>query len=94
MKKVDENVLEDDDKVVEYTLKVIVVGELGVGKTSLIERYVSNSFTENYKATIGVNFASKVIQISDNKVVNLNLWDIGGQERFKYLSHVLRYNLL
>lgn len=66
----------------------MVVGDLGVGKTSLIQRYVHNIFNREYKATIGVDFAYKLIQISRNKVVRLQLWDIGGQERFGNMTRV------
>ncbi|KAK2957141.1 putative GTP-binding protein ypt3 [Blattamonas nauphoetae] len=79
---------DDDGKVIEYLLKVLVVGDLGVGKTSLIQRYVHNIFNREYKATIGVDFAYKLIQISSNKVVRLQLWDIAGQERYGNMTRV------
>ncbi|KAK2954672.1 putative Ypt/Rab-type GTPase ypt7 [Blattamonas nauphoetae] len=80
--------MEDDSKVVEYLLKVLVVGDLGVGKTSFIQRYVHNMFDREYKATIGVDFAYKLIQISSDKVVRLQLWDIAGQERYGNMTRV------
>ena len=69
-------------------MQVLVVGDLGVGKTSLIQRYVHNIFNREYKATIGVDFAYKLIQVNHNKVVRLQLWDIGGQERFGNMTRV------
>jgi Ras-related protein Rab-32 len=48
--------MEDENNVIEYLLKVLVVGDLGVGKTSLIQRYVHNIFSREYKATIGFIF--------------------------------------
>jgi Ras-related protein Rab-32 len=59
-----------------------------VGKTSIIQRYVHNTFRREYKATIGVDFAYKLIQIGDNKIVRLQLWDIAGQERYGNMTRV------
>ncbi|KAF9363343.1 rab32, member RAS oncoprotein [Mortierella sp. NVP85] len=65
----------------EYLYKVLVIGDVGTGKTSIIKRYVHNIFSMNYRSTIGVDFALKVIQWSPETVVRLQLWDIAGQER-------------
>merc|ERR1719323_979441 len=72
----------------EYIFKVPVVGELGCGKTSLIKRYVHQFFSEHYRATIGVDFALKVINYSEDTIVRLQLWDIAGQERFGNMTRV------
>jgi len=66
-------------------LKVIILGDSGVGKTSLMERYVHKKFSSQYKATIGADFLSKEVQI-DDKLVALQLWDTAGQERFQSLG--------
>jgi small GTP-binding protein len=71
-----------------FSVQVIVVGDLGVGKTSFIKRYVDNTFSREYKSTIGVDFATKLIQISEDKVVRLQLWDIAGQERYGSMTRV------
>ncbi|KAG0017898.1 Ras- protein Rab-38 [Entomortierella chlamydospora] len=65
----------------EYLYKILVIGDVGTGKTSIIKRYVHNIFSTNYKSTIGVDFALKVIQWSPDTVIRLQLWDIAGQER-------------
>ncbi|KAG9321750.1 hypothetical protein KVV02_006750 [Mortierella alpina] len=72
----------------EYLYKILVIGDLGTGKTSIIKRYVHNIFSQNYKSTIGVDFALKVIQWSPDTVVRMQLWDIAGQEKFSGLTRV------
>ncbi|XP_010521112.1 PREDICTED: ras-related protein Rab7 [Tarenaya hassleriana] len=66
-------------------LKVIVLGDSGVGKTSLMNRYVNNKFSQQYKATIGADFVTKELQI-DDRLVTLQIWDTAGQERFQSLG--------
>ena len=67
-------------------LKLIVIGESGVGKTALLNHYINNNFVESHKPTIGADFFSKEIKC-DNKLLSLQLWDTAGQERFKSLSN-------
>ncbi len=62
----------------ERLLKVLVIGDLGVGKTSIIKRYVHQVFSHHYRATIGVDFALKVLNWDHKTVVRLQLWDIAG----------------
>jgi small GTP-binding protein len=64
-----------------YEFKVLLVGDPAVGKTSLILKYVENRFEREYKASIGVDFAYKIIEIGE-KVSRLIIWDIASQERF------------
>ncbi|KAJ0003969.1 hypothetical protein NQD34_010183 [Periophthalmus magnuspinnatus] len=72
----------------ELLFKVLVIGDLGVGKTSIIKRYVHQIFSQHYRATIGVDFALKVIHWDNNTVVRLQLWDIAGQERYGNMTRV------
>lgn len=67
------------------TLKLVILGNSGVGKTSLMNQFHSNKFTGQYKATIGADFLSKTIQI-DGCTVILTIWDTAGQERFQSLG--------
>lgn len=64
--------------------KVILLGRAGVGKTSLVTRFIYRSFDKRYGATIGVDFVSKAFPSKDG-VVKLQLWDTAGQERFNVL---------
>uniref|UniRef100_A0A6B2LJM1 Ras-related protein Rab-7b n=1 Tax=Arcella intermedia TaxID=1963864 RepID=A0A6B2LJM1_9EUKA len=66
-------------------MKIIVLGESGVGKTSLLVRYVDNKFNINTKSTIGADFLSKPIEV-DDQPVTLQIWDTAGQERFQGLG--------
>ena len=69
----------------DYKLKVVVVGDSGVGKTNLIKRFVQNQFSANTKATVGVEFLSKSYKIND-QVFKIELWDTAGQERYKSIT--------
>ena len=62
--------------------KIILAGDGAVGKTSLINRFVTGSFTGDYKATIGVAISSKQV-IAEDDEVNLQIWDIAGQTLFR-----------
>ncbi|XP_037543244.1 ras-related protein Rab-38 [Nematolebias whitei] len=72
----------------EHLFKVLVIGDLGVGKTSIIKRYVQQVFSQHYRTTIGVDFALKVLQWDRDTVVRLQLWDIAGQERHGNMTRV------
>jgi len=63
----------------EFNTKVILCGDYQVGKTSLIRRFVENSFQENYISTIGVEIHKKVVDVSSGTLINFLIWDIGGQ---------------
>ena len=74
------------------TLKIVILGNSGVGKTSMMNRYSSGRFTGQYKATIGADFLSKDNVIVTDPLLNtrtlvtLQLWDTAGQERFQSLG--------
>ena len=66
-------------------LKVIILGDSGVGKTCLMNQYVLKKFSNQYKATIGADFLTKEIVIED-KLITMQIWDTAGQERFQSLG--------
>ncbi|KAL1228841.1 Ras-related protein Rab-7a [Trichinella nelsoni] len=66
-------------------LKVIILGDSGVGKTSLMNQYVNKRFSNQYKATIGADFLTKDVVV-DDRFVTMQIWDTAGQERFQSLG--------
>ena len=66
----------------QYIFKLILIGNSGVGKSSILNRYMNKVFEESYKCTIGVDFLMKSIEIN-GKTVKLQLWDTAGQEKYK-----------
>lgn len=64
--------------------KLVFLGEQAVGKTSIITRFMYDTFDNNYQATIGIDFLSKTMYLEDRSV-RLQLWDTAGQERFRSL---------
>eukprot|EP00944_MAST-04C_sp_MAST-4C-sp1_P006206 g6206.t1 len=66
-------------------LKIIIVGDSGTGKTSLMQQFVNKKFSNQYKATIGADFLTKEVMI-DDKLVTMQIWDTAGQERFQSLG--------
>ncbi|KAF5380704.1 hypothetical protein D9757_007016 [Collybiopsis confluens] len=68
------------------TIKLVVIGAAGVGKTSIRGQYISQRFSTGYRATIGADFITKVVRFDDAESVTLQIWDTAGQERFSSLS--------
>ena len=66
--------------------KIITVGNTGVGKTSIIKRYIYNIFEDNTLCTVGLDFLEKDITLKNQKEIKLKLVDTGGEERFRALS--------
>ena len=69
----------------EIEIKLILLGESGVGKTSIIKRYYEDTFNPDQESTLSTNFATKDLVIN-NKKIKLNLWDTIGQEKYRSLS--------
>ena len=77
--------MENYDTELEYLMKIIIVGDSGVGKTNLLERYIKNEFFESNRNTVGVDFMAKKIQL-DKHSVKIQFWDTAGQEKYKSIS--------
>lgn len=72
----------------EYTIKIVIIGEPGVGKTSLIRNAISGRFSKDYRATIGCNMFIKRISLDKGEKVKVQAWDIAGQERWTQMRHI------
>jgi len=70
----------------DYIMKLIIVGDSGVGKSTLLKMYCDHEFSESYISTIGVDFKIKTIQVN-NKLIKLQIWDTAGQERFRSITN-------
>lgn len=68
----------------DATYKIVIFGDAGCGKTTLTQRYLTNLFKSDTSMTIGVDFEVKSLDI-DEKKVKLQIWDFGGEERFRFL---------
>ena len=75
----------ENNKALDKKIKVILLGESGVGKTSIIFKYVKDHFTERTRPTIGSTYMQKDI-IRDNITYKLNIWDTSGQERYHSIT--------
>ena len=69
----------------DHSFKIVFVGDAGVGKTQIVNKFVNNSFDNVYNITIGVDFATKEVEI-DNKKIKLQLWDTAGNENFSSIA--------
>lgn len=69
----------------DYVFKILIVGEMDTGKTSILLKYADNYFSSTYITTIVVDFKEKQVDASDKKV-KLQIWDTSSQERYKYMT--------
>ncbi|KAH3671848.1 hypothetical protein OGAPHI_000034 [Ogataea philodendri] len=70
----------------DRSLKVVLLGDQGVGKTSIRSQYVQRHFASSYRATVGANFLSYGVRTKTGDVLQLQIWDTAGQERFNAMS--------
>ncbi|MHA2282471.1 MAG: Rab family GTPase [Promethearchaeota archaeon] len=74
-------------KTKTLTIKIIVIGEPAVGKTSLVKKFVSGRFNKDYRSSLGTNIFTKKIVLENKTETTLQLWDIAGQERWINMRH-------
>ncbi|VDD89812.1 unnamed protein product [Enterobius vermicularis] len=73
------------DDEYDYLFKVVLIGDSGVGKSNLLSRFTRNEFNLESKSTIGVEFATRSIQV-EGKTVKAQIWDTAGQERYRAIT--------
>jgi len=71
-----------------YRIKVIIIGEAGVGKTSLVKKFVSGRFNRDYRVSIGANLFVKELTLNSDLEVSIQIWDIAGQEKWVKMRHL------
>ncbi|KAI4304422.1 hypothetical protein MLD38_039936 [Melastoma candidum] len=69
----------------DYLFKIVLIGDSGVGKSNLLSRFTRNEFSLESKATIGVEFATRSLNV-DGKVIKAQIWDTAGQERYRAIT--------
>merc|ERR1719375_307170 len=69
----------------DHLFKLVLIGDSGVGKSCLLQRFADDAFTDSYITTIGVDFRFKTIPV-DKKTIKLQIWDTAGQERFRTIT--------
>lgn len=75
----------DQADKVDYTFKILTIGESGVGKTCILLRYTDNKFSKHHLTTIGIDFKTKIVNYYSKKI-KLYIWDTAGQERFRNIA--------
>ena len=83
------NSVAESDDACDYVLKFLVLGDTGVGKTSILTRYVEDRFNATFSTTVGVDFCQKKVKMDYKGTqmnIQLQLWDTAGQERFRSLT--------
>jgi Ras-related protein Rab-11A len=73
------------DHEYDYLFKIVLIGDSGVGKSNILSRFTRNEFCLESKSTIGVEFATKTLQI-EGKTVKAQIWDTAGQERYRAIT--------
>ena len=74
-----------------YLLKYVIIGDSGVGKSNILLQYINGKFNEDFKATVGVEFGAKNIEIN-GRIYRIQIWDTAGQENFRSIARAYYKN--
>ena len=83
----------EEDPEIDYTIKLLIVGDSSVGKSNFIYRFIENSFCEEYLATTGIDLKTVNMKIKD-KMIRVQLWDTAGQEKYRAITKNLFLKVL
>ena len=73
------------DRII-YRFKVILLGDIAVGKSSILSRFVDDKYTNEYRCNVGVEFKVKSMFLDENRGADLQIWDTVGEERFRTIT--------
>ena len=82
------------DETEENNFKIVLIGESGVGKTSIISQFVDQIFENDLQTSTGGSFSSKTLTFNNGKTIKLEIWDTAGQERYRALTKIFYKNAL
>ena len=82
------------DETEENNFKIVLIGESGVGKTSIISQFVDQIFEDDLQTSTGGSFSSKTLTFNNGKTIKLEIWDTAGQERYRSLTKIFYKNAL
>ena len=74
------------DEDYDFLYKIVIIGEAGVGKTHLLSKYIKGTLPKNPTSTIGVEFATRTVQLPSGGTVKAQIWDTAGQERYRAIT--------
>lgn len=77
---------EEKQKERLYEIKIVLLGDPAVGKSSIVQRFCSDKFEDKYKTTIGGAYLQKEVKLKNGDTLKLHIWDTGGQEKFRSLA--------
>ena len=78
----------EQEKQKEFEVKIVLLGNINVGKTSIASRYCKNSFNEHHINTIGGAYQQQKVVLNNGAIVKLHIWDTSGQERFRAMTNL------
>ena len=78
----------EDEKTKTIETKIVLLGDVNVGKTSIASRYCKNSFNDHHINTIGGAYQQQKVVLSNGSMVKLHIWDTSGQERFRAMTNL------